>query len=89
LTGKSDFRIASGENFGASVFCRCVRAVGRRLPLLDRDVNELKEKLIQLSQSLKLTQIQDGPKQEIIEADSKSGDRRFFFRTYVQIRKYL
>ena len=67
------------------ISARVREAVGRRLPLLDRDVNELKEKINSVEPEFKkLTQIRDEFKQEIIEVrDSKSRTIADSFRTYV------
>ena len=67
------------------ISARVREAVGRRLPLLDRDVNELKEKINSVEPEFKkLSQIQDEFKQEILEVrDSKSRAIADSFRTYV------
>jgi len=67
------------------ISARVREAVGRRLPLLDRDVNELKEKINSVEPEFKkLSQIRDEFKQEIIEVrDSKSRAIADSFRTYV------
>ncbi len=64
---------------------RVREAVGRRLPLLDRDVNELKDKINSVEPEFKkLTQIRDEFKQEIIGVrDSKSRAIADSFRIYV------
>ncbi|MCY7381053.1 MAG: dynamin family protein [Microcoleus sp. CAN_BIN18] len=64
---------------------RVREAVRRRLPLLDRDVNELKEKINSVEPEFKkLTQIRDEFKQEIIGVrDSKSRAIADSFRIYV------
>ncbi|MEG4943217.1 dynamin family protein [Microcoleus sp. F4-D5] len=67
------------------ISARVREAVGRRLPLLDRDVNELKEKINSVEPEFKkLTQIRDEFQQEISEVrDSKSRAIADSFRTYV------
>jgi replication fork clamp-binding protein CrfC len=67
------------------ISARVREAVGRRLPLLDRDVNELKEKINSVEPEFKkLSHIQDEFQQEIIEVrDSKSRAIADSFRTYV------
>lgn len=67
------------------VSTRVREAVERRLPLLDRDVNELKEKLNSVEPEFnKLTHIRDEFKQEIIRMrDSKSRAIADSFRTFV------
>jgi replication fork clamp-binding protein CrfC len=64
---------------------RVREAVDRRLPLLDRDVNELKEKINSVEPEFKkMTQIRDEFKQEIIGMrDSKSRAIADSFRTFV------
>ena len=64
---------------------RIREAVERRLPLLDRDINELKEKINSVEPEFnKLTQIRDEFKQEIISVrDSKSKSIADSFRTFV------
>ncbi len=67
------------------ISARVREAVGRRLPLLDRDVNELKEKINSVEPEFKkLTQIRDEFQQEIIGVrDSKSRAIADSFRAYV------
>ncbi|MEG4517803.1 MULTISPECIES: dynamin family protein [unclassified Microcoleus] len=67
------------------ISARVREAVGRRLPLLDRDVNELKEKINSVEPEFKkLTQIRDEFQQEISRVrDSKSRAIADSFRTYV------
>ncbi|MEG4070146.1 dynamin family protein [Microcoleus sp. Pol11C2] len=67
------------------ISARVREAVGRRLPLLDRDVNELKEKINSVEPEFKkLTHIRDEFQQEIIEIrDSKSRAIADSFRAYV------
>ncbi|NJK68330.1 MAG: dynamin [Microcoleus sp. CSU_2_2] len=67
------------------VSTRVREAVERRLPLLDRDVNELKEKINSVEPEFnKLTQIRDEFKQEIISVrDHKSKAIANSFRTFV------
>ncbi|PSB48584.1 dynamin [filamentous cyanobacterium Phorm 6] len=67
------------------ISARIREAVRRRLPLLDRDVNELKEKINSVEPEFKkLTQIRDEFKQEIIGVrDSKSRAIADSFRIYV------
>ena len=67
------------------VSTRVREAVERRLPLLDRDVNELKEKINSVEPEFnKLTQIRDEFQQEIIGVrDRKSKAIADSFRTFV------
>jgi replication fork clamp-binding protein CrfC len=67
------------------VSTRVREAVERRLPLLDRDVNELKEKINSVEPEFnKLTQIRDEFQQEIIGVrDRKSRAIADSFRTFV------
>jgi replication fork clamp-binding protein CrfC len=67
------------------VSTRVREAVERRLPLLDRDVNELKSKINSVEPEFqKLTQIRDDFKQEIIGVrDRKSKAIADSFRTFV------
>ena len=78
-------QLRPARTLARQISARVREAVGRRLPLLDRDVNELKEKINSVEPEFKkLTQIRDEFKQEIIEVrDSKSRAIADSFRTYV------
>jgi replication fork clamp-binding protein CrfC len=78
-------QLRPARTLARQISARVREAVGRRLPLLDRDVNELKEKINSVEPEFKkLSQIQDEFKQEIIEVrDSKSRTIADSFRTYV------
>ena len=78
-------QLRPARTLARQISARVREAVGRRLPLLDRDVNELKEKINSVEPEFKkLSQIRDEFKQEIIEVrDSKSRAIADSFRTYV------
>ena len=78
-------QLRPARTLARQISARVREAVGRRLPLLDRDVNELKEKINSVEPEFKkLSQIRDEFKQEIIEVrDSKSRTIADSFRTYV------
>ena len=78
-------QLRPARTLARQISARVREAVGRRLPLLERDVNELKEKINSVEPEFKkLTQIRDEFKQEIIEVrDSKSRAIADSFRTYV------
>ena len=78
-------QLRPARTLARQISARVREAVGRRLPLLDRDVNELKEKINSVEPEFKkLSQIRDEFQQEIIEVrDSKSRTIADSFRTYV------
>ena len=78
-------QLRPARTLARQISARVREAVGRRLPLLDRDVNELKEKINSVEPEFKkLSQIQDEFQQEIIKVrDSKSRAIADSFRTYV------
>jgi FtsZ-binding cell division protein ZapB len=78
-------QLRPARTLARQISARVREAVARRLPLLDRDVNELKEKINSVEPEFKkLSHIRDEFKQEIIEVrDSKSRAIADSFRTYV------
>src|ERR671932_211133 len=78
-------QLRPARTLARQISARVREAVGRRLPLLERDVNDLKEKINSVEPEFKkLSQIRDEFQQEIIEVrDSKSRAIADSFRTYV------
>ena len=78
-------QLRPARTLARQISARVCEAVGRRLPLLERDVNELKEKINSVEPEFKkLSQIRDEFQQEILEVrDSKSRRIADSFRTYV------